>query len=291
MGSPVTYGVCFYDLPATEPVTATVTAEELGFDLLARRTSVPPAGLSQRPPDQTGGTERATPIIVEGTELLDQWAMAGAVFARTTRVCFGTRVYLAGLRHPLLSARPPGGRFRRRMVGRGVRGARRPVARRGAGLEETMSTMHAAWQGGAFEHAQPNGRFGPLQVCPSPIEGPLTVGGSSLTALRRAARMGDGWFNSGAADLDQMIAARVANETNRAAVRRYHLPFTYWMRHPELSPELSEQLAGEGFTNQVICSYHLWRGGPGAGVKQKRANMIAAPAAFGLSRELTGATA
>ena len=47
---------------------------------------------------------------------------------------------------------------------------------------------------------------GALKICPVPTEPiPILIGGHAEPALRRAARIGDGWMHAGSDDLEQMI--------------------------------------------------------------------------------------
>jgi hypothetical protein len=57
----------------------------------------------------------------------------------------------------------------------------------------------------------------------------VVVGGLTPPALRRAARLGDGWFGP-YAPLDEALRAREAIEAERRRLGRDHLPFHYWVR-------------------------------------------------------------
>ena len=293
-GRPVTYSVCFYDLPGPELVEAAVLAEQLGFDIcwLGEHLFLPTAYRSVHP-TRDEGTERRAPIIDGRTELLDPFVMAGAVAAATTRLRFGTAVYLATLRHPLLGARAAatawtlsGGRF---LLGVGAGWLREefdvlgvPFERRGALLDEAIDLFRRAWAGGPFTHRGAHWELPEVQVCPEPLAVPLVTGGNSDAALRRAGRLADGWINSGAAAPEQLARARDAIEAERRAAGRSGRPFTYWARPPALDPELSDQLAAEGFDQQVIWGHQLWPAGAGHDREEKRHTMITTAATFGL---------
>jgi probable F420-dependent oxidoreductase len=291
----VAFSVCFYDLPPAELVAAAVTAEELGFDLcwLGEHLFLP-ASYASVHPTRDEGSERAAPIVGHDTELLDLWVIAGAVATSTTRLRFGTGIYLAGLRHPLLSARSAatasalsGGRL---VVGLGAGWLQEefdvlqvPFDSRGSRLDEAIVIMRRGLEGGLFEHAGTHWQFPAVQVTPTPLSVPLVVGGNSPPALRRAARLGDGWFNSGAAGLEELTVARQRIEAGRAEAGRSRLPFTYWVRPPQLTPDLSDRLAAEGFTNQVVWGHQLWPGAAGVSLAAKQRAMRAAAAEFGLA--------
>ncbi|MDY0066367.1 MAG: LLM class flavin-dependent oxidoreductase [Steroidobacteraceae bacterium] len=66
-----------------------------------------------------------------------------------------------------------------------------PMSERATRMTEVVETLKAAWTGGAFEY---RGRT--VRIRPTPFRRggpPLTLGGSSEAAARRAARIGDGF--------------------------------------------------------------------------------------------------
>ncbi|MEV6930662.1 LLM class F420-dependent oxidoreductase [Dactylosporangium sp. NPDC051485] len=74
-----------------------------------------------------------------------------------------------------------------------------PFAERGARADEYLEAMRALWTG---DPARYDGRFvsfGPVHSRPRPLRGtvPIVVGGHSAAAVRRAARLGDGWYPLG----------------------------------------------------------------------------------------------
>jgi probable F420-dependent oxidoreductase len=71
-----------------------------------------------------------------------------------------------------------------------------PWGHRGKRCDEYMEAMRAAWQ---TEPASYHGRyvnFDDVVLRPQPVNGtvPIIVGGDSPAAMRRAARLGDGWY-------------------------------------------------------------------------------------------------
>ena len=137
--------------------------------------------------------------------------------AWTERVRVGTAVLLLPLYHPVIVAKQiadldawSGGRV---SVGVGVGGEFPhefealgvPVAERGARTDEAMQVLRSLWSGGPVAH---HGRFFDLddvtlQPVAPPRPGaaggrpggpPLLVSGRKPPAMRRAARLGDGWM-------------------------------------------------------------------------------------------------
>lgn len=136
-------------------------------------------------------------------------------------------VLVPTLRHPLLLAkqlasvdRLSGGRV---VVGVGAGWLREefdalqvPFQRRGTRLEEHIQVMRNLWENTVAAHDGPSYPHAALGLSPTPhAEGgriPIIIGGHSDRALRRVARMGDGWavVASPAADMLAAYAERLA---------------------------------------------------------------------------------
>jgi probable F420-dependent oxidoreductase len=70
-----------------------------------------------------------------------------------------------------------------------------PFERRGARMEEQIEVLRTLWQGGMVEHHGEFYDFDRLEMAPVPLRPvPILIGGHSDVALRRAARIGDGWM-------------------------------------------------------------------------------------------------
>lgn len=127
--------------------------------------------------------------------------------ARTRRIRLGTFVYLLGLRHPFVGARAfatldrvSGGRA---LCGVGAgwlrtewEAAGLDPRTRGRRLDETIAVCRRLWSEPVVEHHGELIDFEPVAFEPKPVQEPLPVlvGGESDAALRRAARLGDGWL-------------------------------------------------------------------------------------------------
>lgn len=68
--------------------------------------------------------------------------------------------------------------------------------RRGARLDEQIELMRRLWAGGAVRHSGSFDSLSDVGLNPLPVQQPIPVwiGGMSDAALRRAGRIGDGWF-------------------------------------------------------------------------------------------------
>jgi probable F420-dependent oxidoreductase len=71
-----------------------------------------------------------------------------------------------------------------------------PFRQRGARLEEGIEAMRALWRDAPASYSGRHFSFDPLFCEPRPSTGrvPIVLGGNSEPAVRRAGRIGDGWF-------------------------------------------------------------------------------------------------
>ena len=140
--------------------------------------------------------------------ILDPLLVLACYAAHTTRIRLGTCVYLLPLRHPTPVAKMVatldflsggrvifgvgvGGEFPREFEACGV-----PVNERGGRTNEAIEILRRAWSGSSEAF---RGRFFdvPLApIMPGPVQRggpPIWIGGRSEAALRRTARLGDGY--------------------------------------------------------------------------------------------------
>ncbi|MET7326656.1 TIGR03619 family F420-dependent LLM class oxidoreductase [Nonomuraea sp. NPDC005650] len=84
------------------------------------------------------------------------------------------------------------------------------MERRGRRGEEFVEVLRKAWADDVIEHHGEFYRVSPSHMDPKPVPGPppILLGGTAEVALRRAARLADGWVSSSREDLSA-IAGRV----------------------------------------------------------------------------------
>ncbi|WP_431931704.1 LLM class flavin-dependent oxidoreductase [Nonomuraea jabiensis] len=142
----------------------------------------------------------------------DALMMLAAVAATTNRITLGTAVLLPALRHPLLLAHQlatlDGIADGRLIVGMGG-GFAHPnteaqfealgvgFKRRISRMEESIDIMRRLWTGETVSHQGGHFAFHDVTLAPKPVQAggpPIWLPGSGERALRRAARMADGWL-------------------------------------------------------------------------------------------------
>jgi probable F420-dependent oxidoreductase len=178
-------------------------AEAVGFDQVALSDHVfyPEKLTSSYPYTETG-----RPVFKPETPWPDVWVMVGAMASVTERIEFTTNVYVLPARNPFVVAKAVGTAAfltgDRVSLGVGAGWMReefehleQPFDRRGARMEEEIEVLRTLWQGGMVEHHGEFYDFDKLAMAPAPGKPvPILVGGHSDLALRRAARIGDGWI-------------------------------------------------------------------------------------------------
>ena len=141
------------------------------------------------------------------TPLYDPLITYGYIAAQTQRLKLGTSIYLLALRHPIMAARLAatldlisGGRL---ILGVGVGWLQEeftdqdvPWERRGPRMEEAIAVMRRLWSEEQVAHAGEFYNFPAVGFAPKPTGGavPVHIGGEAPAAMRRAARVGDGWI-------------------------------------------------------------------------------------------------
>jgi probable F420-dependent oxidoreductase len=224
----VKFGVALGALNPRVHEEATLEAERLGFEsvwlpehmVFTRRMSRSPHPGEDHPP------------VPPDTPIYDAFAYLAYLAARTERVRLGTHVFNIGLRHPFTAARGAqtvdllsNGRFE---FGIGASwleeewvAAQLDFSTRGRRVDEAIEICKRLWAEETVTHRGEFFSFEEVAFEPKPVQRPgppVLVGGESAAALRRAARLGDGWigmahtFESGAAQIDKLRALLAASD-------------------------------------------------------------------------------
>ncbi|TWP54106.1 TIGR03619 family F420-dependent LLM class oxidoreductase [Lentzea tibetensis] len=181
------------------------TAEEWGYSSIALPDSL---FYSEKVSAEYPYTPDGSRMWNEDTPWVDPMVAAAAMGAVTSHIRFYTQVLKLGSRNPLLLARQVGSvanmignRFG---LGVGLGWAPEefewcgaPFADRGKRVDEMIDVLRLVLGGGMVEYHGSFFDFDRLQMSPAPSAPvPLYIGGHSPAALRRAARVGDGWTSA-----------------------------------------------------------------------------------------------
>ncbi len=260
--------------------TVASAADELGYESVwIWEHLVYPKVIRSKYPYSPDGTP---PFADDRT--LDPWVTLGHIAAVTKRIRLGTNIYILPLRNPFITARSvltvdilSGGRV---MLGAGVGWLAEEYEllgedfhNRGQRAEEIVAVLKALWTQPEPEYHGRFYDFGPVRFEPKPVQKPhppIIFGGESDAAMRRAARLGDGWISSGALETPETAAAKVAKlmawrrEAGRAdepfeitvvggawldreALRRFEeAGVTRLLMAPWFAPQTAQAMAKEG---------------------------------------------
>ncbi|WP_103936322.1 TIGR03619 family F420-dependent LLM class oxidoreductase [Thermomonospora echinospora] len=265
-------GLSAYDMSATEFTELAVAAERCGFDTLwlGEHVLAPASGGDAHPTTGNQPVHHTGSVVDPAVRLADPLTALAAAAARTSRIGLATGIYLLPLRHPLATAQITAtvqdlahGRF---MLGAGAGWLREEFDALGvefrtrfSRFEESIGVLRAAWAGGWSAHHGTHYSFDRVQVTRQPVTVPVILGGNSAPALRRAARLGDGWLSSGTLDYETAVRLRDALETACGEVGRSE-PLRCWFRIQRLDPALIARFTAAGMTDLVVWADQLWRG-------------------------------
>jgi len=201
----VKYTVSVAMSPIEQLIELAKTAEEVGFDSIALPDSI--FYMEKQSADYTY-TADGSRMWNEDTPWADPLIVAGAMGAVTSTLRFYTNVMKLGSRNPLLLARQVGSvanlTNNRFGFGVGIGWAPEefewcgvPYAKRGKRVDEMIEVIKLVLAGGMVEFHGDFYDFDKLQMSPAPSKPvPFYVGGHTDVALKRAARIGDGWTSA-----------------------------------------------------------------------------------------------
>jgi probable F420-dependent oxidoreductase len=196
-------------------------AEAAGFEgvLLSEHLFVPEDYAAKYPYSETG-----RPDFDAETPFPDPWVTIAVMAAATRRLRFATIIYILPLHHPFEVAKAVGTAALfsddRVVFGAGAGWMREEFellgvdfATRGKRFDESIEVLRRLWTGDMVEYHGEVFDFAPLKMSPAPGKPvPIYIGGASKPALRRSARLGDGWLGAGNTPDD---AAEILRELSR----------------------------------------------------------------------------
>ena len=235
-------------------------AEELGFHgLMSGDHAVYPESIR---PDYPY-SENGLPPMRPEDEYPDQTAIFAAMAAVTRTLRFTCGVYVLPLRNPHEVARASAtlavlsdNRF---ILGVGVGWMKEEFDiygvdfhKRGKITDEMIEVLHKLWRGEMVEHHGVHFEFPRVQLSPAPAQPPaIYIGGTSDIALRRAARVGNGYIGAGTAPADVGPLLARLHEL-RLEYGRDHLPFEAMLGISDIpTVDLYRRLAEDGLESTV----------------------------------------
>ncbi|XVQ06484.1 TIGR03619 family F420-dependent LLM class oxidoreductase [Spirillospora sp. CA-255316] len=202
--------------------------------------------------------------FLEDKDFIETFTLIAAMGAVTSRIRFTPFVLKLAVRPPVLVAKQASSiaylTGNRLGLGVGVSpwpedftvmGV--PWERRGKRMDEAIEVVRGLTGGGYFEY---HGEFFDLpavKMSPAPTEPiPILVGGHSEPALRRAARLGDGWMHGGgeAAELDRLLGRLAALRREEGTADR---PFeVHAISLDAYTPDGVKRLEDKGVTDVIV---------------------------------------
>jgi probable F420-dependent oxidoreductase len=157
--------------------------------------------------------------FLEDKPFIEPFSLIPALGAVTSTLRFTTFVVKLPIRQPVLVAKSVSSvavlTDNRFGFGVGVspwpddfRICEQPWKRRGTRMDEMIEIIRGLLAGGFYEFHGECFDLESIKICPVPTEPvPMLIGGHSEAALKRAARLGDGWMHAGGdpADLARML--------------------------------------------------------------------------------------
>ena len=246
-------------------------AEEHGYDGLMVPDSICyPAEADTEYPYNADGTRE----FLEGKPFLEPMAMIPWLAGMTERLEFVTSVVKLPIRHPVIVAKQvtsvaviTGNRI---VYGVGTspwpedfRVVELPWEGRGRRMDEQIDIIRRLATGEYVEHHGEFYDFPAIKLSPVPSEPiPIIIGGHGDVALRRAARIGDGWTAAGADD--EFVEYALGRLTEwRKEYERDHLPFRIFLGSMHaFSPDGLQRLEDQGVTDVYIGFRDPYVAGP-----------------------------
>ncbi len=254
-------------------------ADELGFEgIIGADHALYPKQMAPGYPYSESGY----PPQTAESEYPDMWTSCAAMAAVTTRLRFVCGVYVLPLRDPIEVAKQAAtlailsqGRF---VLGVGVGWMKEEFdiygvdfKTRGRRMDEMIEVLKGLWTGDFFEHHGEFFDFDPIVVSPKPTHPiPIFFGGTAPVALRRTARVGDGWIGAGNAPEDVPVVLaeidRMRDEAGRAGTPFESLVGVY----AEPSVDLFRRLEDQGMTSGIHLPFSFAFDGPSTLDQKKR---------------------
>ena len=219
--------------PINELKELAITADEYGWAALSFSDHIIHPEKISTPYPYTDDGSRRWPAF---TDWPDPFVMIGALSSVTTHIRFMNNVFVLPIRNPFAAAKTIStaaivSNYRVNLcIGVGwskdeFQLLGQDFHTRGKRCDEMVDILRLLWSGEWVEYHGQYYDFDKLEMNPAPTEEiPIWVGGISDAALRRAARLGDGWISDLQTSKEIISCINKINQY-RKDYGRSHLPF------------------------------------------------------------------
>jgi probable F420-dependent oxidoreductase len=247
-----------------------IAAEEAGFDTFTLPDSIcyPEESDSKYPYNGTGDRE-----FLDGVPFLEPFSLIPAMGAVTTKIRFTTSVVKLAIRQPVVVAKSvssvavlTNNRFG---FGVGISpwpddfdACQIPWAKRGKRMDEMIDIVKGLMSGEYFSYEGEIFKIDSMKICPAPSKPvPILIGGHSKAALRRAARVADGFIHAGGTFEDLEATVKQIDEFRREYGRDSE-PFEYQsMSSDAFSVDGVKRLEDLGIQEAIVAFRNPYEGG------------------------------
>jgi probable F420-dependent oxidoreductase len=253
-------------------VPLAVAAEEAGYSSFAVPDSIcyPEESDSTYPYTPDGSRE-----FLEDKPFIETFVLLGALAAATSTIRFSTFVLKLPMRHPVLAAKQAASvavlSDNRFDLGIGLSPwpddyavVDVPWERRGKRFDEQIDIVRGLTAGGYFSYQGEFYDVPSIKISPTPTEPlPILLGGHSDAALRRAARIGDGWMHAGFGSGDDLGELIGRLHQLRDEYGRGDRPFTiHAISMDAYSPDGVKRMEDAGITDAIVGFRDAYQPGP-----------------------------
>ena len=202
--------------------------------------------------------------FLEGKPFIEPFVLIPAMAAVTSRLRFDTFVVKLPIRQPVLVAKQAASLavLSDNRFGFGVGLSPWPEdfavtgtewKTRGKRMDEMIAIVRGLTRGGWFAYDGAHYRIPSIKICPVPTRPiPILIGGHTEPALRRAARLGDGWMHAGS-DHDLLVGYLERLRALRREYGREREPFEiHVISLYAYSPDGIRMLEDLGVTNVIV---------------------------------------
>lgn len=257
-----------------------VTAEDSGWSMITMSDHVANPQNLTTPYPYTPDGQRRWP---EFTEWPDQLVAMGALATITKTLRFTTNAFVLPMRNPFQVAKAVATisvlSGNRQVLTVGVGWSKdefglvgQDFHTRGKRTDEMIEVMRLLWSGEYVSYCGNHYSFDKVEANPRPAGPvPIWVGGISPAALRRAARLGDGWLTDLQPAADIIDSIRQIRALRREFGRE-HMPFDIMATPMDIAdPDGFRRLEDEGVTHIIGTPWLMYHEGPATLAQKKDA--------------------